>query len=242
METKFGDILLDRRNRVGMTQEELANKIDVSHTYISKLERNKINPRFSLIEKIYDGLGLTPEEFFGGREETKSEPAILEIYRGKESKKIKEYRIKAKLVPVKVFKGLNTLSRERNIELDNDFTPKYIYVEEGMIDRPQNIIGVEIDKDIILSSIRFRKIIFLVDKKKKDLKAQGMYIIQLLGSKDLSVMRVERDEDKIIFFKETSTLKRKTHSYFQKEYKIYTESEIESDMVRGKVVGIFGSL
>lgn len=241
MKADFGEILRNRRTRLGMKQEELARRIGMDHTYISKLESGKGNPAYNLITKICDGLGLTLEEFFGGGEETGSEPAILEVYRGKESKRqVKEYRIKTKLAPVRVVKGLVAFSQVGKIE--EEFISKYVYVEKEMTDRFQNLIGVEIDKDIVLASMKFKKTIFLVDTKEQNIDSPGFYIIQFPESRDVAIMRTEIKGDKIVFFEEATSEKQKFPSYFPEHYNIYDKSELEAGSIKGKVVGISGRL
>ncbi|MFS0841253.1 helix-turn-helix transcriptional regulator [Paenibacillus sp. 1P03SA] len=44
MRKKFGDWLKEARTKTEMTQNELAEKVGVSFTYISKLERGKEDP------------------------------------------------------------------------------------------------------------------------------------------------------------------------------------------------------
>lgn len=47
------------RERLGLTQMQLAEKIGVSHPRISDIENQKGEPRFSTIEKVAEGLGVT---------------------------------------------------------------------------------------------------------------------------------------------------------------------------------------
>ncbi|MBV6717223.1 helix-turn-helix transcriptional regulator [Paenibacillus chitinolyticus] len=44
MRKKFGECLKESRKKTGMKQSELAEKVGVSFTYISKLERGKEDP------------------------------------------------------------------------------------------------------------------------------------------------------------------------------------------------------
>jgi transcriptional regulator with XRE-family HTH domain len=46
------------RNKVGMTQEQLANKIDMHATYISDIERGARNPSWEAISRLAKGLGV----------------------------------------------------------------------------------------------------------------------------------------------------------------------------------------
>jgi len=57
---KIGALIHDTRIELGMTQEELANKVGTTKSYISKIENNIKEARLSTIQKIIE-LG------FGGR-------------------------------------------------------------------------------------------------------------------------------------------------------------------------------
>ena len=57
---KIGALIHDTRLELGMTQEELAEKIGTSKSYISKIENNLKETRISTLQKIVE-LG------FGGR-------------------------------------------------------------------------------------------------------------------------------------------------------------------------------
>lgn len=52
------------RQRCGMTQEELAEKAEVHHTYIGQVERGEKNLTIVTLEKILSALGVTFTEFF----------------------------------------------------------------------------------------------------------------------------------------------------------------------------------
>lgn len=234
--TNFGKILQDRRKRLGMKQEELASKIGVNYTYLSKLESENSNPNYTRIKKLCDGLGLTIEQFFSGVEETGGKPTILEVYKNRKSKEeIKEHRVKAKLIPIRVVKGLDALSIDRDIE--KEFTANYIYIEEDMFEKPQNIIGLEVDKIFLFSSMRYSKTIFLVDTKKSDAENLGYYITHFPDSNEVGIMRTEIQEDQIVFFDATT---RRSPPLFPEAYMIYNKSKIKPGTIRGKVVGVFG--
>lgn len=55
---KLGILIQQAREQKGMTQEELANLAGTNKSYISKLERNLKDIRFSTLQRIInDGLG-----------------------------------------------------------------------------------------------------------------------------------------------------------------------------------------
>jgi HTH-type transcriptional regulator / antitoxin HipB len=54
---KLGALIQEARLRKGFTQEQLANKVGMNKAYISKVENNVKDIRFSTLQKIVDGLG-----------------------------------------------------------------------------------------------------------------------------------------------------------------------------------------
>lgn len=54
---KIGALLLQARLEKGLTQEELANKVGTTKSYISKIENNTKEARISTLQKIVE-LGL----------------------------------------------------------------------------------------------------------------------------------------------------------------------------------------
>lgn len=56
-----GQIMLDARKSVGMTQAELADKIHTTKSYLSKIERGNIIPSVGVFYRIMEALGLKVE-------------------------------------------------------------------------------------------------------------------------------------------------------------------------------------
>jgi HTH-type transcriptional regulator / antitoxin HipB len=54
---KLGALIQEARLKKGFTQEQLANKVGMNKSYISKVENNVKDIRFSTLQKIVDGLG-----------------------------------------------------------------------------------------------------------------------------------------------------------------------------------------
>jgi ribosome-binding protein aMBF1 (putative translation factor) len=50
------------REHLGITQEELAARIDVSQAAVAKLERPKARPRTATLKKLAAGMGITAEQ------------------------------------------------------------------------------------------------------------------------------------------------------------------------------------
>jgi transcriptional regulator with XRE-family HTH domain len=61
----FGTQVRHHRRAAGMTQERLADLVDVSIETIGKIERGVAAPSFDTVEKIAAALGLSPLALFG---------------------------------------------------------------------------------------------------------------------------------------------------------------------------------
>ncbi len=85
----FGERLLEYRNRVGLSQEKLAEKVGVTRQTISKWETNQSTPDFDKIIPLCEILGITTEELIKGEKKEK-DVKLAEIKQEKE-KAEKEY-------------------------------------------------------------------------------------------------------------------------------------------------------
>jgi transcriptional regulator with XRE-family HTH domain len=61
----IGEKLKEIRTRRFLTQEELADKAEVSHSTIVNIERNHAEPQFRTIRKLAKALDVEPIEFLG---------------------------------------------------------------------------------------------------------------------------------------------------------------------------------
>jgi transcriptional regulator with XRE-family HTH domain len=61
----FGTNLRNQRKAKGLTQAELAEKVDLSTEMVSKMERGAASPSFPTIEKLAKSLGVSEGAFFG---------------------------------------------------------------------------------------------------------------------------------------------------------------------------------
>ena len=55
---KLGKNIQNQRKAKGLTQVELASKINISVNHLSKIERGTVNPTVDLIELIIKALGI----------------------------------------------------------------------------------------------------------------------------------------------------------------------------------------
>lgn len=72
---RMGNIIRTKRKEIGMTQEELAEKSNLSINYISRIERN-INDNISVetLMALSGGLNLSPAQLLGSDSESNIQP------------------------------------------------------------------------------------------------------------------------------------------------------------------------
>lgn len=61
---RFGQRVKELRKSCGLTQEELAERVEVSKDYIGLIERGLRSPSLQVIEKIANSLGVTIHVLF----------------------------------------------------------------------------------------------------------------------------------------------------------------------------------
>lgn len=65
----IGKRIKDRRNRNGLTQQELADRTELTKGFISQLERGQVSASVVTLMDLIECLGTTPAEFFKDEEE-----------------------------------------------------------------------------------------------------------------------------------------------------------------------------
>lgn len=65
---EIGDRIKNLRLKLGLTQEELADRCDLTKGFISQIERDLASPSVSSLFDILEALGSSPAEFFTQRE------------------------------------------------------------------------------------------------------------------------------------------------------------------------------
>ena len=66
---KIGAQLREARERALLTQEELATRAGVQPFTISRIETNKVEPRFRTIRRLAIALGIEPQSLIGAKDE-----------------------------------------------------------------------------------------------------------------------------------------------------------------------------
>ena len=64
IKAKVGKRIKDLRNKLGISQEELAFRSDIHRTYIASLEVGKRNVSIETLEKVVNALEVSLSEFF----------------------------------------------------------------------------------------------------------------------------------------------------------------------------------
>jgi transcriptional regulator with XRE-family HTH domain len=65
--TRFAANVRKLRAKKSLSQKALADKIGISVSYVSMLERGQRSPPLETIEKMAKALGVTPAALLGGR-------------------------------------------------------------------------------------------------------------------------------------------------------------------------------
>ena len=64
IKTKVGKRIKELRNKLGISQEELAFRSEIHRTYIASLEVGKRNISIETLEKVVNALEVSLSEFF----------------------------------------------------------------------------------------------------------------------------------------------------------------------------------
>lgn len=69
----MGEIILNKRKELGMTQSDLASRLNVTDKAVSKWERNASCPDIGTVPKLAEVLGLDVNELMGSTAPAKSQ-------------------------------------------------------------------------------------------------------------------------------------------------------------------------
>jgi transcriptional regulator with XRE-family HTH domain len=65
--TRFAGNVRKLRSKKKLSQKTLADKIGISVSYVSMLERGQRSPPLDMLEKVAKALGVTPISLLGGK-------------------------------------------------------------------------------------------------------------------------------------------------------------------------------
>jgi transcriptional regulator with XRE-family HTH domain len=71
-----GGIIAERRNRLGLSQSELAERVGINQESLSKMENGRISPKFERLQRFADALGCRVEDLFKFKPEQPLEQAV----------------------------------------------------------------------------------------------------------------------------------------------------------------------
>ena len=60
---KLGKNVKKAREKLGLTQEELAEKVGIHVSYVSRIERGKVNPSYDILENLAKVLKVKSSDF-----------------------------------------------------------------------------------------------------------------------------------------------------------------------------------
>ena len=70
---KLGEYIKGQRESLGVSQRQLAGRMSVPRTYVSKIENEKATPTLSSLERLARALEVTVPELLSGGERTRQE-------------------------------------------------------------------------------------------------------------------------------------------------------------------------
>ena len=65
--TRFAGTVRKLRSKKKLSQKVLADKVGISVSYVSMLERGQRSPPLDMLEKVAKALGVTPVSLLGGK-------------------------------------------------------------------------------------------------------------------------------------------------------------------------------
>lgn len=95
----FGDALERIRKERGLTQAQLAQKLDVNQSLIAKWESGKVQPRAATLAKLAETLEVAVEELIVGEAQTTSSSAPTKSLRALDPKLVELFEEAHKLSP-----------------------------------------------------------------------------------------------------------------------------------------------
>ncbi len=76
---KIGSFILENRKALGLTQEELAQKLFITNKAVSKWEKGQSFPDIAMFEPLAAALGVTVSELIAGEREAAADATVKEL-------------------------------------------------------------------------------------------------------------------------------------------------------------------
>lgn len=130
----LGNRIQEKRKLLLLTQQELANRCDLTKGYISQLENNKVSPSIETLEIILEVLGISLSDFFNEKDD-------INIIFNKDETTVKDFDgyIQTWLVPTSQKHEMEPIivEIEEGVETFHDYPhngEEFGYVLEGEIE------------------------------------------------------------------------------------------------------------
>ena len=94
----FGRELRKLRQQRGLTQEKLAELVDLSVPYISHLERGTKKPSLEVLTRLAESLGVTVDQLLTGNQVTDKAAYYSEVHELLEDRSIRERAVLIEIV------------------------------------------------------------------------------------------------------------------------------------------------
>ena len=122
---KIGKYIAGKRKALGMTQKQLAEKLNMSDKSVSKWERGICLPDVSVYMELCEILGISINEFLAGEDidaenvEKKSEDNIIQVTKDSKKKQKNLKSILAVVTTFAVIRGFRPVLCQRSNDLIN---------------------------------------------------------------------------------------------------------------------------
>ena len=130
--SRIGEKIKDLRNKNGLTQQELADRTELTKGYISQLERGQVAPSVVTLLDLIECLGTTASDFFKEAEmepvvEVNTDELMTMDHKVELATYMKEKGLDPKLTIVEAAKSLGTdvpLLKESDFEKVKEYVDK----------------------------------------------------------------------------------------------------------------------
>ena len=75
----LGEQIIHYRKLKGWTQTDLANKLDVKPSHISRWENDKVRPHSGTLQSIAQALGVSLDELTSGSQPATNDPSSMQV-------------------------------------------------------------------------------------------------------------------------------------------------------------------
>ena len=135
---KIGTVIKKYRKDLGMTQEEMANRLGVTAPAVNKWEKNNTLPDVALLAPIARLLGITTDELLSFKDELTTEEITQIVFQVKKDLKEKDFDTAFLLAKRKIEEYPNC--EQLILEVSGGFISWLIYYKKGVVSCIDTII------------------------------------------------------------------------------------------------------